>query len=76
MIFALICSFQSTSTPGLSGDERRSELMKRLMNSICRDESEEVGEGAIDEIVQVLAEEKVPKVPPSRDNAVVNYVSA
>ena len=32
---------ENTNTPGLSGDERRFELMRRLINAICGAENEE-----------------------------------
>lgn len=39
---------ENTSTPGLAGEERRSELMKRLVNAVCGDDvaSSEIIENA------------------------------
>mmetsp|Transcript_25444 Transcript_25444/g.37507 ORF Transcript_25444/g.37507 Transcript_25444/m.37507 type:complete len:1122 (+) Transcript_25444:90-3455(+) len=43
---------ESTSTPGLSGEKRRAELMKRMVNAICR--NEDSGDSMIDDIVQSM----------------------
>ena len=40
---------ESTSTPGITGEERRTVLMNRLINSICMDNDS----GHINEITQV-----------------------
>lgn len=40
---------ESTNTPGLTGEDRRNELLKRLINSICR--SDDTGDQMIDELL-------------------------
>jgi len=40
---------ESTNTPGLTGEDRRNELLKRLINSICR--SDDTGDQFIDDLL-------------------------
>lgn len=42
---------ENTSTPGLSGDDRKNELMQRLVRAICMNDSEK-SDDILDEIIQ------------------------
>lgn len=37
---------ESSATPGVTGEDRRKELLQRLMHAICGDSEEEADEGS------------------------------
>lgn len=59
---------ENTNTPGVTGEERRNALMRRLINAVCNENSE--NEIVTTKVVEVKPEEK-PKVTSDLTNAVV-----